>query len=291
MGYLLEDEHNICRFNKEQAIDYIADKLHKGELLIILLDELRMTYSGSLSTAANTQGGHNSAIFLAQDESAKKITPALVPAKKPVVTTNVESPKAIFIGNKPAKYGGKTTVNGGRDSTQAVIYKDPATCHLDNEPARRAIFDNGVLQPLAGTRGKAKAIPKSEEAGAVATRNCDNRTYLLNKDENGMPEFTIFETYLGNEHINSSDEGKHFEAANKRLGELLTENPELKIELGLTDKQYQHFTKNPPTKKNVKGLTWHHHQATGKMQLVDKGLHGAFGHVGGMECWGGGRGK
>lgn len=88
-----------------------------------------------------------------------------------------------------------------------------------------------------------------------------------------MPEFTIFETYLDKTHINSSDGDAHFEAVNKRLRELLKDNSNLKSELGLTEKQYNHLIKEPASKKSPKGLTWHHHQDTGKMQLVDKELH------------------
>lgn len=63
-----------------------------------------------------------------------------------------------------------------------------------------------------------------------------------------MPEFTIFETYLDESHINSKDEKAHFQAANERLGELLQSNPNLKEELGLTNAQYKHLTKNPASK-------------------------------------------
>ncbi|WP_306475043.1 HNH endonuclease [Bacillus pseudomycoides] len=37
----------------------------------------------------------------------------------------------------------------------------------------------------------------------------------------------------------------------------------------------------------IHGLTWHHHQVTGKMQLVDSEVHGAN-HLGGNKLWGGG---
>ena len=40
-------------------------------------------------------------------------------------------------------------------------------------------------------------------------------------------------------------------------------------------------------KPRIKGLTWHHHQVTGKMQLVNAQIHQAN-HLGGNSIWGGG---
>ena len=37
------------------------------------------------------------------------------------------------------------------------------------------------------------------------------------------------------------------------------------------------------------GHTWHHHQETGRMQLVDFDTHMRTGHTGGKSIWGGGR--
>ncbi len=34
-----------------------------------------------------------------------------------------------------------------------------------------------------------------------------------------------------------------------------------------------------------KGYTWHHHQTTGRMQLVETGVHSQTGHTGGFSLW------
>ena len=34
-----------------------------------------------------------------------------------------------------------------------------------------------------------------------------------------------------------------------------------------------------------KGFTWHHHQTTGRMQLVETGVHSQTGHTGGFSLW------
>jgi len=59
--------------------------------------------------------------------------------------------------------------------------------------------------------------------------------------------------------------------------------------MGLTEKQIDFLCKSSPAQKSPPGLTWHHHQETGKMQLVQTKLHQRFAHIGGMEIWGGSR--
>lgn len=36
----------------------------------------------------------------------------------------------------------------------------------------------------------------------------------------------------------------------------------------------------------IDGLSWHHHQVPGKMQLVNKKKHKSVGHLGGNKLWG-----
>jgi len=64
----------------------------------------------------------------------------------------------------------------------------------------------------------------------------------------------------------------------------------------LKNTRYQHFLaanidyegKNPPAQKGYSppGLTWHHHKTQGLMELIDRDVHGAFGHHGGFSIWG-----
>ena len=104
-----------------------------------------------------------------------------------------------------------------------------------------------------------------------------------------MPEFTIFETYINDLNINHKNDKYHFEQANKRLGELLTENPALAAELGLDERQVKFLTAEKTKRMCPPGLTWHHHERTAKMQLVNGSLHARYQHVGGMEIWEGAR--
>lgn len=38
--------------------------------------------------------------------------------------------------------------------------------------------------------------------------------------------------------------------------------------------------------KTPRGYVWHHHQDTGKLQLVNKTIHQKTGHTGGKSIWG-----
>ncbi len=57
----------------------------------------------------------------------------------------------------------------------------------------------------------------------------------------------------------------------------------LNTDLAKSDPTYDAATQSfPPSKKKY---TWHHHQDTGKMQLVEFGVHNATNHKGGRTTW------
>ena len=61
-----------------------------------------------------------------------------------------------------------------------------------------------------------------------------------------------------------------------------------KINQGIVDKSQ--FTKAQLDKikkgeATMPGLTWHHHQDTGRMQLIPEKLHENVRHPGGMSLW------
>lgn len=198
-------------------------------------------------------------------------------------------PSEDYFYGAPPKYGPSKLPCGGLDATDCKIYRDHATQRKDNQTWRRPLVKDGKVYPMEGTSGKAQAIPKLNEAGSVVLRENKSKNYKIKKDNQGFPAFTIFETYLDDRHINSGNEFEHFKAVNVRLGKLLRENKSLVKKMGLSEKQANHFMKENPSRDCARGLTWHHHQETGKMQLVHRKLHRRFGHVGGMEIWGGGR--
>ncbi|MCR6789948.1 MULTISPECIES: WXG100 family type VII secretion target [Bacillus cereus group] len=66
----------------------------------------------------------------------------------------------------------------------------------------------------------------------------------------------------------------------KALYEQIMENPELALKF--TDEEIQLFKIG----KTPEHYTWHHHQDTGRMQLVDYQTHHDTGHTGGYKIWG-----
>jgi hypothetical protein len=126
------------------------------------------------------------------------------------------------------------------------------------------------------------------DGGMLYTKNGVSVKY----DANGFPVFNAKgDVYLEPKHIKSKDDGEHFKAANEMMGNALRNDPSLAKKLGLTEAQANHLMKQPPSSRPPADLTWHHHQDSGRIQLVDRAEHAHFsgGHTGGMKLWGGGR--
>ena len=120
------------------------------------------------------------------------------------------------------------------------------------------------------------------------TRDGQSVTY----DTNGFPMFEAkADLYLSPSAINSGDDAAHFREANRMLGDALRADPGLAQRLGLNSDQVAFLTRESPAGRSPPDLTWHHHQDTGRIQLVPSDVHDRFsgGHTGGMRIWGGGR--
>lgn len=108
------------------------------------------------------------------------------------------------------------------------------------------------------------------------------------KDENGedvrvvVPVFdSTFDAQLPDNMLQASD-AKQFKECNAQLREKVENDPEFAKKF--TPEQVEQI-KNGNTPD---GYTWHHHEDTGKMQLVDSKTHNQTGHTGGKAIWGGG---
>jgi hypothetical protein len=149
------------------------------------------------------------------------------------------------------------------------------------------VTENGEVVIQHGpNKGQKKKINGYNLKNSSTTRN--GKT--VERDENGFPVFdSKYDTTVPDELLGNQDAGSHFEYANQTLKADLEKNPELAKEMGLTKEQEEYFLKDPSGKNSPSGLTWHHHQDTGKMQLVDTNEHRAgMPHLGGMAIWGGG---
>lgn len=148
------------------------------------------------------------------------------------------------------------------------------------------VTDDGKVIILHGKhKGKAKTIMLSGKANAVETRD----GITLKRDINGFPIFNSkFDTYVPDDLLGNRDPDSHFKYANGQFKKLLEVNKGVGETLGLTKEQIEHFLKEPPSSRPPSGLTWHHHQDSGRMQLVDRDEHRFVRHTGGMSIWGGG---
>jgi len=85
------------------------------------------------------------------------------------------------------------------------------------------------------------------------------------------------------ENLYKASDPEQFAECNKQLKDWCEKNPG-KVEKIFSKSQLEEISVG----KNPYGYTWHHHEDTGKMQLVDKKIHKETGHNGGKAIWGGG---
>jgi hypothetical protein len=171
---------------------------------------------------------------------------------------------------------------------EGTSFIDPDVHGQMSDRARqvRVNEDGKVIIQQGKDKGKAKKIILSGEADQTLTKNGFTRS----RDEHGFVVFdSKFDTFVPDHMLGTQGHGAHFKHSNERVREMLKQNPDLRDEMGLTQKQYDFFMRKNASKDAPKGLTWHHHQDTGRMQLVDLEEHQAFvPHTGGMSIWGGG---
>lgn len=110
-------------------------------------------------------------------------------------------------------------------------------------------------------------------------------TFRLNgeKVEGVFPKFkSNFDTRLPKNIWNASD-AEQFKYCTERLKQGIENNPEFAKEL--TSRQIEQIKAGAP---RISGLTWHHNEIPGKMQLVNAETHEKCRHTGGRSIWGGG---
>lgn len=95
--------------------------------------------------------------------------------------------------------------------------------------------------------------------------------------------YAKFDMVLDNSLLTASDTAQ-FQAATKSLAGAIKSNPSLAEQF--TAKQLEQINSGSA---KISDFTWHHHQDTGRMQLVDTTIHSKTGHTGGKSIWGGGR--
>lgn len=101
--------------------------------------------------------------------------------------------------------------------------------------------------------------------------------------EGVFPEFfSKFEVNLPENLLKASDT-EQFRYCTEKLRTAIENNPEL--EKRFTPRQLEQIKNGEP---RISGLTWHHSEIPGKMQLVNAAEHSICRHTGGRSIWGGG---
>ena len=101
--------------------------------------------------------------------------------------------------------------------------------------------------------------------------------------EGVFPEFkATFETTLPDELLKATDY-QQSQYCNEQFRDAVERDPAMKEKF--TETQIEQISEAD----TPDGYTWHHHQESGRMQLVDSSIHLKTGHTGGKEIWGGGR--
>lgn len=135
-----------------------------------------------------------------------------------------------------------------------------------------------------------KNAPNVKMAGAHKERtlviNAETQETLTQRivfDERGFPDFRPYmkyETTISGD-LGSMPPDAHKRAATRRLREDIKAG---KVDGALFDEKQSAQIKHGLEK--IKGYTWHHHQDSGRMQLVPEDVHEWARHVGGDALWG-----
>ena len=112
-------------------------------------------------------------------------------------------------------------------------------------------------------------------------------TFRLNgeKVEGVFPKFkSMFDTRLPRSLWNASD-AEQFKYCTEKLKQRIENEPEFAKKF--TPRQIEQIKAGAP---RISGLTWHHNELPGRMQLVNSETHEKCRHTGGRSVWGGGSG-
>lgn len=111
------------------------------------------------------------------------------------------------------------------------------------------------------------------------------RIFTVNdeKVEGVFPRFeSKFDTDLPKNLLNASDT-EQFKYCTQKLAKRIETDPDFASQF--TPRQIEQIKNNEP---RISGLTWHHNEVPGRMQLVNADVHNTCRHTGGRSIWGGG---
>ena len=104
------------------------------------------------------------------------------------------------------------------------------------------------------------------------------------KVEGVFPVFKAEFTCNLPENLYTASDSQQMRYCTKKLAARIEHDPEFASKFSA--KQLEQIKNGEP---RISGLTWHHNEIPGKMQLVNAAEHNAARHTGGRSIWGGGK--
>jgi len=166
------------------------------------------------------------------------------------------------------RIGDPPTMNGG--SPPRIVRSDGTTQKPRRPSTSNASFDHT----------QTRTDPVTGETTYVR-KDGSTVTY----DANGFPKFTsALDVYLNPSELGSGSNTRDFGSSNDKVLQGLIDDPTLLD--GFPPAVRDFYAQPNPPNLPPPGYTWHHHQDTGRMQLVQRGIHDGFPHTGGASIWG-----
>ena len=159
----------------------------------------------------------------------------------------------------------------------------------ENLRANQAANFEKAFQSNSSIEGtKPKHIPTINEGMAGKSINgvkFARRVFMLNgeKVEGVFPVFKSEFNVKLPENLYKASDNEQMRYCTKKLAERIERNPEFAKKF--TPRQLEQIKNGEP---RISGLTWHHSEIPGKMQLVETKTHVMSGHTGGNSIWCGG---
>lgn len=139
---------------------------------------------------------------------------------------------------------------------------------------------------IEGTKPRhIRTINEEMEGKSVNGVKFARREFTLNgeKVEGIFPVFKPEFKVTLPENLYKASDNEQMRYCTKKLAERIERDPEFAKKF--TSRQLEQIRNGEP---RISGLTWHHNEIPGRMQLVDANAHSAARHTGGRSLWGGG---
>lgn len=160
-----------------------------------------------------------------------------------------------------------------KPKTSSEIQRSSKAFENNNKEVKEARHIKTYNEQLEGKRHPETGVPFVK------------RVFKLDgeKVEGVFPKFeSKFDTYIPKSMWKASDI-EQFKYCTERLKQRIERDPEFAKQF--TPRQREQIKNGEP---RISGLTWHHNEIPGRMQLVNADTHIRTNHTGGRSLWGGG---